>query len=235
MLADRPSASFLYIVDANWPHKAVASAYAQLSTEDRVRVDRMCDSGKDQLTISLAIRRPLLVRATGFSDSELRMTRDNRGKLWLTSHPGWSFNIADTDGCVVFAVARSCAVGVDVESADRSIFNWDDFANAFLSAEELSQIAKLDFESKKEWILQAWVLKEAYTKRIGFGLSFGLNRISVDPKEQSPMKQIDGESADDRDYLLLHTGYPGYHVALSAQGAIDFLHIEELKSADFTF
>jgi phosphopantetheinyl transferase len=213
----------------------LVAAYASLLPDERLRVDKMCDSGKGQLTVSLAVRRPLLARATGLAESELAFVRDSKGKLSLANGADWCFNVADTAGCVVLAVARGQALGVDVENSDRHIANLDDFAQACLSSCELAQVAGLDPVRKKAWVLQAWVLKEAYTKRLGAGLSFGFARITTDPGGEPLLRAIDGQSMGTSEGLLLYTDYAGYYIALSAQGELPAPNIRSLTATDFTF
>jgi len=221
----------LYIVDSNWSESAVAAAYDALLPQEQQRVDRMCASGKAQLTVSLFVRRPLLAQATGLTDLGFR--RDQKGKLSLEADPGWCFNVADTSGCVVLAVARDQAVGVDVENTDRVIANLDDFISACLSLQEQEKAMSLDVEAKKRWVLQAWVLKEAYTKRLGEGLSFGFDRITVDPDAEPPLLAIDGKDLLCSDYLAHWSGYLDHYIGVSVEGVVDEVRIKLLNEADF--
>lgn len=223
----------LYVVNASWTESAVAAAYQRLLPGEKKRVDRMRDSSKAQLTISLYVRRPLLAQATGLSESNLIFSRDKKGKLFLMSDPSWCFNLADTPGCVVLAVARNQAVGVDVEKVDRNIANVDDFIAACLSRIEQEKVRNLAEKAKKSWVLKSWVLKEAYTKRLGLGLSYGFDRLSVDADAQWPSIQIDGRSVDSTDYLALWANDRGYYLALSVQGAVDHVCIKSLDQIDF--
>lgn len=226
---------YLFIVDANWPKSVVAAAYASLLPDEQVRVDKMCNSAKMQLVASLAVRRPLLAQVTGLPQSKLCFERNSKGKLSLQGYPDWFFNVADTAGCVVFVAAWGRSVGVDVEAVDRKIVYLDDFSTTFLSLKELECVSTLSPVMKHAWVLQSWVIKEAYTKRLGFGLSFGLNRITTDPQANYPLQAIDGQSVDELDYLSLYTDYPNYYIALSVQGAVAKRAVQVLKADDFAF
>ena len=193
----------------------------------------MCNSGKAELTVSLYVRRPLLAEATGLPQSSLVFGRDAKGKLSLVSDQSWCFNLADTPGCVVLVVARHQAVGVDIESVDRAILNLDDFAAAFLSPVEQKHVLSLDESAKKSWVLKAWVLKEAYTKQLGMGLSYGFERITVDPDAEQPLIAIDGNRVDSPDYLVLWPKSHDYYMAVSAQGLVDGVYLKSLDQVDF--
>jgi phosphopantetheinyl transferase len=78
-------------------------------------------------------------------------------------------------------------------------------------------------------------LKEAYTKRLGSGLTFGFNRITTDPQAAQPLRAIDGQSAIDPGYLSLCTACSNYYIALSVSGAVAEPQVQLLKAADFAF
>ena len=210
----------LYVVDTHWSSQALSRAYQQLPAAEQQRVDRMCESGKLQLIVSLAVRRPLLARATGLLATKLQFSRDDKGKQGLVNDPSWHFSVADTAGCVVLAVAKNQPVGVDVEYIDRKIQRLADFMRASLSPQELQVVQALDASEQKDWVLRAWVLKEAYTKRLGVGLAYGFQRLSVDPDSPEPG-------------LFLWSHYLQHYVALSVEEAEVELAIELLSEADF--
>ena len=210
----------LYIIDANWSQSALTHAYQQLPAAERQRVDRMCESGKQQLIVSLAVRRPLLARATGLEATQLQFKRDEKGKQALINAPDWHFSVADTAGCVVLAVAWGQPVGVDVESVDRNIQHLEDFMRASLSPQELEVVGSLDKRVQKSWVLRAWVLKEAFTKRLGVGLTYGFQRLTVNP-------DLPGAG------LYLWSNYLQHYIGLSVQNAGREPLIEQLTEADF--
>lgn len=222
----------LYIVDSNWSEAAVASAYASLLPAQKQRVNRMCESGKAQLTVSLFVRLPLLALATSLPESELVFSRDKRGKLWLPPSLGWEFNVADTSDCVVLGVARQ-PIGVDVECKDRSIVHLDDFVTNCLSSAEQRIVSGLNVAEKKSWVLRAWVLKEAYTKRLGIGLSFGFQRITVSPDPERPTLVVEGDSTNNSTGLVLWANYLNHYIALSTEENVVDLDVQVMKETDF--
>lgn len=224
----------LSVVDSQWSQTAVAAAYSHLLPAEKQRVDRMCESGKAQLTVSLFVRRPLLAQATALPESELTFTRDDLGKQLLVADRRWHFNVADTEGCVVVAISRDQEVGVDAEAFDRSIANLNDFVSACLSPAEQDWLRQLQGDEKKAWVLKAWVIKEAYTKRLGMGLSFGFQRITVLPDIASPTLVVDGKQLEGGDFLSLWTDYLDHYIALSVVGGAPSLRIKLLKESDFS-
>ena len=223
----------LFIVDATWPQAAIAAAYCRLLPEEKQRIDRMCEAGKAQLTISLFVRRPLLAAVTGLPESEHLFSRNKQGKQTLCGQSDWHFNVADTAGCVVFAVAKGQAIGVDAEAHDRSIVNLDDFITVCLSPAGQQQVRQLPPVEKKARVLKAWVLKEAYTKRLGVGLSFGFQRITAEPDSQPPQLIVDKGAEGSSGYLSLWADYLDHYIALSVEGEVTNLTIKLLQAADF--
>jgi phosphopantetheinyl transferase len=218
---DSKSQVYLYIIDGRWSSQALARAYQQLPAAEQQRVDRMCASGKQQLIVSLAVRRPLLARATAIPEAELQFKRDEKGKQMVANAPDWHFSVADTAGCVVLAVAQHQPVGVDVECLDRTIHHLNDFMQACLSEQELQHVRQLQPAEQRSWVLRAWVLKEAYTKRLGVGLTYGFQRLTVDPDFPEPG-------------LYIWSDYLQHHVALSVQQAGVEPVLELLGETGFT-
>jgi phosphopantetheine--protein transferase-like protein len=193
----------------------------------------MCESGKQQLTISLYVRRPILEMATGLPACELVFDRDAHGKLILCTELGWEFNVADTLDCVVLAVSCNQAIGVDVERADRRVVNLSDFITACLSPAEQDQLQSCAAHEQTSWVLRAWVLKEAYTKRIGLGLSYGFSRITVDPEAEQPLISLANDTVDPSDCMALWTNHLNHYIGLSVEGAVADLRVRLMSESDF--
>lgn len=81
-----------------------------------------------------------------------------------------SFNISHADNCVLLAIAKEMDIGVDLERHQRPDVNVE-IANEFLCQEEIKALSSLPDQEKHKRLLEYWVLKEAYAKAKGLGLS----------------------------------------------------------------
>jgi len=89
------------------------------------------------------------------------------------------FNVAHTDGMVLFVDSRSGLVGVDVERISRRT----DVALAeryFAKPEVEYVLDQPDDDSRRRAFLRVWTLKEAFIKAIGTGLSLPLADFAFD-------------------------------------------------------
>jgi len=90
---------------------------------------------------------------------------------------GLSFNLSNTEGMVVCAVARDVPVGVDVENTDR-IDDPLSIAADFFSPHEVGDLRALPNELQRERFFAYWTLKESYIKARGLGLAIPLDQFS---------------------------------------------------------
>jgi 4'-phosphopantetheinyl transferase len=88
-----------------------------------------------------------------------------------------SFNLSNTEGMVVCAVARDVPLGVDVENATR-IDDPLSIAGDFFSPREIDDLRSLPSERQRERFFAYWTLKESYIKARGLGLAIPLDQIS---------------------------------------------------------
>ena len=90
---------------------------------------------------------------------------------------GLRFNLSNSPGLVVCAIAEGIEVGVDAEPHERAEKIAELAPDAFSSL-ELAQLESLPGSEKTERALSLWTLKEAYVKARGMGLSMPLKQFS---------------------------------------------------------
>ncbi|HEY5706969.1 MAG TPA: 4'-phosphopantetheinyl transferase superfamily protein [Terrimicrobiaceae bacterium] len=112
----------------------------------------------------------------GCLPEEIEMCRERRGKPYVPGAP--EFNLSHTAGRM-FAAFSSKAVGLDVESAHRTV-RAEALARKFFSREETSQIEALEGPIQGFTFLRYWVCKEAMVKLSGDGIYYGLRYARVD-------------------------------------------------------
>ncbi len=91
-----------------------------------------------------------------------------------------SFNLSHAGDRALIAIAGSelSHVGVDVEVKDRGVDPLP-LVKRFFTKEEFKYISQVPKKRQAEVFLRFWVLKEAFVKAVGVGLSGGLDTFSV--------------------------------------------------------
>lgn len=86
------------------------------------------------------------------------------------------FNIAHSREKIVLAVTKRGRIGVDLEPSNRRV-DHESVASRFFNKVECADLEELDEDRRRRRFLQLWVLKEAWLKADGRGLSAGLHRV----------------------------------------------------------
>lgn len=107
-----------------------------------------------------------MFRVNAHGKPSIAMNDENRSRL--------AFNIAHTRGLVVSAVGRDVDLGVDVEGIDDA-FPWRSVAEDYFHGDEVREIASCAEAEQPRRFVELWVLKEAFVKAMGTGLSIPLN------------------------------------------------------------
>jgi len=114
---------------------------------------------------------------------EWTFARDLAGRPHIAHPPGSTleFSLSHTPGIVLLLVGSGCALGVDVESAERCVDV--DAAVSLLGPGELADLGSRSGAGRRRRFLEYWTLKEAYAKARSTGLSLPLGRsdFSIEP------------------------------------------------------
>jgi 4'-phosphopantetheinyl transferase len=143
----------------------------------------------DIFLVAHALTRSLLGAVVGRAPETLQFQIAERGRPELAgsaADSGVRFNLSHTHGLVACAVARTCAVGVDVEQLSRKVELLGVAARVF-SPLELRELHALAGDAQRDRFFQLWTLKEAYVKAIGKGLAGPLQAISFFPARPDPV------------------------------------------------
>jgi 4'-phosphopantetheinyl transferase len=111
------------------------------------------------------------------------------------------FNLAHADDLAIYALARDCVPGVDIEHLDREV-DHDALARRFFSAREYAELQRIPDADRNRAFLACWTCKEAVTKAVGRGLSMALERIEVTVCPHEPPRLIDMPEGDVREWAL---------------------------------
>jgi 4'-phosphopantetheinyl transferase len=134
-----------------------------------------------------AILRALLARYLPLGPEGLRFGRESKGRPYLV-HPGApDFNLSDTVGGTVLAVAHGGRVGIDIERIERRppVLR---LAARWFAPGEAEALGRLDPESARAAFLRHWTAKEAACKATGTGI-FGFLpswRFAIDDGNSPP-------------------------------------------------
>jgi len=107
------------------------------------------------------------------------------------------FNLSHSDWVAVFAFARDCEIGVDIEFL-RDISGMEQIVEHFFSVRENELFGALGENQKREAFFKGWTCKEAFIKAVGDGLYRPLNRFEVSllPGEPTKVLRIEGDAGE---------------------------------------
>lgn len=183
MIINPDSIHLWYAYDEQITDPQLLSRYHRLlNAEERAQQKRFhFKKHRHQYLITRALVRTVLsIYVSEIAPDQWEFTKNKFGKPAITkSRLGFPlrFNISHTDKLVVLAVTLDREVGVDVEYLLRP-GKTVEIAERYFSAVEYQQLLALPTENQKDRFFDLWVLKEAYIKACGMGLSIPLDQFS---------------------------------------------------------
>ena len=140
--------------------------------------------GKDQrrfVTAHGAVRL-ILSEYTGVDPSELSFAQGENGKPYLRPSPGGGdvfFNLSHSGDYTLIAVTKCLRVGIDIEGI-RANIEYLEMSRKVFSPERM-RLARQPAPVSEQVaaFFRVWVVKEAFLKATGVGLSDSLNEIAV--------------------------------------------------------
>ena len=144
--------------------------------------------------VGRATLRHLLGSYLAIEPERLELSSLPQGKPVLAP-PRLSFNLSHSADLALLAIARSVAVGVDLELV-RPELDWSLPASRYFSQGEQQALRNLPPEHQTEAFFTIWTRKEAWLKAIGSGFHLPLDTFEVSPPPAPAA-------------LLSHQGDPG--------------------------
>ena len=162
--------------------RAAREAYESLLTvEERARyLAFRFERHRYLFLLTRALVRTTLSRYAPVAPADWRFGAGKYGKPYVCAPEpslGLQFNLSNTEGMVVCAIARDVPLGVDIEDTSRL----DDpiaIADRFFSHRELGELRAAPAAEQRGRFFAYWTLKEAYIKARGLGLSVPLDQFS---------------------------------------------------------
>jgi 4'-phosphopantetheinyl transferase len=152
-----------------------------LCKEERLRHQAMHNpQSARRFLLGRCLLRMGLAQHLGVRPEELRFNRQTKGKpvLWHPDVEGLCFNLSHSDEETVLAIARCCALGVDLEALSRGASAMR-IAERFFPLAERQQILSRP-EGRESAALKLWVLKESVTKAVGQSVWDALTSVCLD-------------------------------------------------------
>ena len=157
---------------------------ALLTDAERARELRFhFPEGRKQYMLTRTLVRTTLSRFAPVAPGDWSFTDTEYGRPEISNpHPdmrGLVFNISHTKDCIVLGVTRDRALGVDVESLQKSRAGLELATRVFTPREVTAMRAEHETRHPERF-LELWTLKEAYIKARGMGLSLAPERFGFE-------------------------------------------------------
>jgi 4'-phosphopantetheinyl transferase len=203
-----------------------------LSSEERSRAGRFrFKSLRNDFIVSHAAVRSILAAYLGEEPVALRYTTNPFGKPDLDDPwkgKGLRFNLSHAKSLALLAVTTARAVGVDLESYDRSLENPDELAARFFAGAERDALARVPPSDRNEAFFRLWTRKESFIKMLGSGLSMPLDRfcVSLTAEIDQALVEVDGDpEATKRFFLRPLKVSDVYAAAVATEGLIEEIRL----------
>ncbi len=158
-----------------------AASQDLLTDEERQRAQRFAfDEPRHRFVMARATLRRLLSDYIDMPAADLRFAYGEYGKPRLAEprNTGLAFNLSHSGDCILLAVTRDRAVGVDVERR-RRLVDWQAVSGRFFAPQERDALSSLPVADQRQAFFRGWTRKEAFMKATGQGVAYGLTSFAV--------------------------------------------------------
>jgi 4'-phosphopantetheinyl transferase len=189
----------LWLVALDGIGEAEQTACAQaMALDERLRRDRIKAPGaRLQYVVSRALLRTALSRYADVEPGAWRFDVNAYGKPAVAGpriERDLRFNLSHTDGLVGLAITEGQEIGLDIEATRRDVEALELARGAF-APQEIHALERLPAESRRARFFDIWVLKEAYAKARGLGVSLPFDSFAFDLDD--PARDIGFSAAGD--------------------------------------
>ena len=134
--------------------------------------------------------RLLLSAYTGRSPWDIELVLNEYGKPKLAGNPvntGLVFNLSHSAERMVFAFAKDCMLGIDIE-AYRNLTRPEGMVERICCAREILNWQKRSADRRLQYFFSIWVRKEAIIKAQGQGISLGMEHCELSENLGRPVR-----------------------------------------------
>jgi 4'-phosphopantetheinyl transferase len=210
----------LWYVDLDVTADALDYVRQGLSCDELARGERFhSDLHRARFIVGRAALRRVLSDRLGCSPAAIRFSYGRNGKPMLEGGQGHvEFNLANSGGDAVIALADGAAVGVDIE-LHRPISDVESLARLVFSDVERREL-ELAADPVSAF-LNGWTRKEAYVKALGMGLTAPLREITVSLSDGAALFSSGLQDQSVANWRLLNVPHPRAVVAVALGPRLD--------------
>lgn len=205
------------VIDFDLDCVAPPHAVHVLSPGERVRaVQFRFERDRRRFVLAHAGLRSVLASCLGCDAGAVSIAARRKGKPELAApHAETRFSLSHSGGRAVVAVARAIEIGIDLEEIRDGVEHVQVAGRSFTSRER-EAVVRAGGESLATFF-RCWVLKEAYLKARGDGLSVSLSDFEVDPSRATDCLRWSSLGDQDRWRLEALAIDPPYVAALAGE------------------
>lgn len=179
----------IYKANLNCMVDNARSFYLILSDDERQRAAQYkFETDRLNFVLARGILREIIGHYLIIKPKDIVFSYTSFGKPYL-AHNILNFNLSHAGSLVVYILANSKKVGIDIEKI-HSIPEFLDIAKKFFSLQENLDLDSISKDKQLEAFFRCWTRKEAFVKAIGNGLSFPLNKFDVTLLPHDPPRII---------------------------------------------
>jgi 4'-phosphopantetheinyl transferase len=209
----------------------LANLRALLAADEIARADRLLrPSDGQRFTAGRGRLRQILSRYLSIPPGAIPLTTGAQAKPAVAGSP-LSFNLAHSGESALLAVARSCELGVDLETIDPAL-DWIPLARRYFADSERQALLALPPSQQPSAFFATWTRKEAILKALGSGFQLPCDSfaVSVPPAPAALLRHRGDVEAPQRWRLQDLPLGPGYRAALAYPAPSKFLVLWDLES-----
>ncbi|HCG01772.1 MAG TPA: hypothetical protein DEV93_14675 [Chloroflexi bacterium] len=227
--APKPNSSTHSLIDiwaidiSRAPPEATCIAEVLPQDEQNHAISLTLDTVRREWVVARAALRIILGKLVGTPPRDLRFQSRPcsgcgavHGKPYLVGPgQGLNFNVSHSGRFVLIGITFGFEIGVDIERIDLEA-DVAELADTALTSEERDRILAFSGRSRAEAFIRHWVLKEAFLKGIGVGLTVSPSAVSVSASERRGLFSISAPGLTDRAWVAVDVPIDREYVAAVA-------------------
>ena len=204
------------------PLEKRSASLSSRELERAARFHRPLD--RERFAAAHGIARAILGEYTGIAPGKVHFDHDPSGKPFI-DHPDFAstlgFNMSHSGAEALYAVSLGRSIGVDIELVDPNLID-EDTSKQITAPNERAMLDGLEPGARIEALFRLWVLKEAFLKARGRGLSIPPVAVDVSAAFRRPthtLPTIAGPRDGAPCALVSLLAPPGYAAAAAFTGS----------------
>lgn len=168
--------------------------------------------GGERFLVTRSLLKHLAAQALGAEPHELELGYALTGRPYFRGCDQVDLNLSHTGDRMLVGMTSLGLVGVDVEPADRQLYDGNT-EQRMCTPDELRLLRETPEADRNDRLLRQWTLKEAYTKALGLGMYFAFTQFGFQVDEDPPrLRRVDGSPADTDTWSFRSLRVGGDHV-----------------------